>query len=72
MFTSCLLYFYGHILLAADETGVCIDLYLCLTVSMSSSIVLAWSTYRLHTSKHGAFTQCCFNVGPTSKTAGQH
>ena len=23
-------------------------------------------------SKHGTFTQCCFNVGPTSKTVGQH
>ena len=23
-------------------------------------------------SKHGAFTQCCFNVGPASKTVGQH
>ena len=23
-------------------------------------------------SKHGAFTQCCFNVGPASETVGQH
>ena len=23
-------------------------------------------------SKHGSFTQCCFNVGPASKTVGQH
>ena len=22
--------------------------------------------------KHGAFTQCCFNVGPASKTVAQH
>ena len=25
-----------------------------------------------HPSKHGAFTQCCFNVGPASKTVEQH
>ena len=29
-------------------------------------------TSQYHPSKHGAFTQCCFNVGPASKTQGQH
>ena len=24
------------------------------------------------TSKHRAFSQCCFNVGPASETVGQH
>ena len=27
---------------------------------------------RLLPSKHGAFTQCCFNVGAASKTGGGH
>ena len=26
----------------------------------------------LYPSKHGAFAQCCFDVGPASKTVGQH
>ena len=30
-----------------------------------------WIKYYIP-SKHEAFTQCCFNVGPASKTVGQH
>ena len=31
----------------------------------------SWN-WRCWPRKHGVFTQCCFNVGPASKTLGQH
>ena len=35
-----------------------------------AGVMVAVSVY--YPRKHGAFTQCCFNVGPASKTMGQH
>ena len=48
--------------------GIVISNYLINTVLMMIGVRL-----QVHSSsKHGAFTQCCFNVGPVSKTVGQH
>ena len=42
-----------------------------LTIAKEELAVNVCNT-RPHLSKHGTFTQCCFNVGLASKTVAQH
>ena len=48
----------------------------CCNISMECSARIGRCNTRLYgmeiPSKHETLTQCCFDVGPTSKTVGQH